>query len=622
MKSAKRIYVHFADYYHSERAQLNGAKSADISRALSTAIRLSVLFANEVFFPASSLFESKNCRALMLQFPEFREVGIFKMSAGDTNLAEHIESKLGAYDERSPRHFLKSYRRQYGDLPSYVQKKGSSTAIITREWNAVLDDDTFLRRIRDNSGVQLPPDFEKIWAKVPEDLQGQAFVPDHAAALLRQAGGQGNLSILAAQPIERAYIDGYARSLDAHLMLGVPHVSCDALETDLRSSKRLNYLDLYRSLTAHQLMDLIIEAPSDALFKFSCDLEWDHFSHELLAEVSSPEMSARAEHLRGQLDRYISGEPPPPPSPAQMEFSMPATSQSVDMSSRQEKFDTAILTALPVEFAALRLLIGDTETLRIPEDPNSYEVGTVSTLSGPKRVVLGMLNRMGNSSAATGTTNLIRSFGVRDLLFCGIALGVPSPTDPDKHVRLGDVVISDRAGVVQTDHNSVTPKGEINRSNLPAPPARMVRALNELNANWLIGQNPWEALIERGISLRSNFERPLASTDVLLDAEGKQIPHPDDPDRLDGRPKLIRGVIGASDTLVKDATFRDEVAAKFNLRAMEMEGAGVLEAAWNFGQSAMIVRGVCDYGAGKNDTWQRYAALTASAVSLCLIARV
>jgi nucleoside phosphorylase len=182
-------------------------------------------------------------------------------------------------------------------------------------------------------------------------------------------------------------------------------------------------------------------------------------------------------------------------------------------------------------------------------------------------------------------------------------------------------VVSDRAGVVQMDHKSVGPEGETNRSALPLPPANMTRALNEIETNRLLGEAPWEAKIETAAAKNDCFKRPHSSTDVLLDTKGNPIAHPAESDRIPDRPKLIRGVIGASDTLIKDGEVRDRMAAEFDLRAMEMEGAGVLEASWNFGQSAMIVRGVCDYGVGKNDIWQPYAALAAAAVSLSLIAR-
>ena len=97
------------------------------------------------------------------------------------------------------------------------------------------------------------------------------------------------------------------------------------------------------------------------------------------------------------------------------------------------------------------------------------------------------------------------------------------------------------------------------------------------------------------------------------------MPHPLDPRRDLNHPNVVRGKIGSSNTLVKDGPYRDEMAEKHDLRAMEMEAAGALEALWNFGRSAMVVRGVCDYGVGKNDIWHAYAALAAAAVTACLI---
>jgi len=304
MKPVNRIYVHFADFYHVERARLNRVTTDMIRRTLSAATRLSLLFADEVVFPASSVFESPECQRLMSEFPEFLDHGVLRMSAGDATVTDHLESKLSAYNSTSTGYFLRAYRKSRGlILPTYIEKKGSSTREISAAWRNTLENHGFIARIRDETGIDLPVGFERIWAGVPEGLQGQAFVPTHAAEVLRQQGfAGGGLEHLVARPIERAYIDGYGSALDAYVLLGVPYLSYALLETDLRTPFKLRYQNLLAGLNAFGLASLIGESPSAALFTLWCQPEWDDFARGVLSPTSSKDLYGRAAHLRRFLE--------------------------------------------------------------------------------------------------------------------------------------------------------------------------------------------------------------------------------------------------------------------------------------------------------------------------------
>lgn len=634
MKPIRRLYIHFADYYHVRRARLNLTPASDIARSLSAAVRIAVLFAHEVYFPASSLFESPDCRRVMQELPEFREHNVLKIAAADATVTEHLESKAASYGAGSPRELLNAYRQRHKfALPTYVEKKGSSTAEITRVWRGMPDDGDFMRAIREKTGEKLPGDFGKVWERVPQGLQKRAFVPAHAADLLRVGGCAGSLESIIAKPIERAYIDGYGEALNAYVLTDVPYLSSGALEADFRNPNRLSYRDVLQGLSAHRLLDPVLTVESSILFELACSAEWDRFANGLLHSGTGGEMALLSTQIRDVLRARVR-ETSNGPNDAQMELVMTPVSERTHLPQQNiaaNKFDAAILTALPIEFAALQLAIGNGEYVRVEHDPGSYWVGTFTATNGSqKRVLVGLLNRMGNASAATATANLVRSFGlVQHLLFCGIALGVPRPADLDKHVRLGDVVVGDREGVILMSNVTLLAGGEeVSRSNLPPPPATMMRALNELDTGRILGQSPWNEMIEDAIARStisggaSRFARPGSDTDVVLDAGGAPIGQPHDPNRDPSRPKFFRGVIGSSDKLIRDGEFRDRMANKHSLRAMEMEGAGVLEAAWNFGRSAMVVRGICDYGVGKNDVWHPYAALAAAAMSLSLVSRL
>src|SRR5439155_7041980 len=119
----------------------------------------------------------------------------------------------------------------------------------------------------------------------------------------------------------------------------------------------------------------------------------------------------------------------------------------------------------------------------IAGDPNDYVVGTIPSFDGHgvHLIVLTLLKELGNNSAAAAATHLLRSFAtVQDILMVGIAGGIPAPDLPEAHIRLGDVVVSHKDGVVQYD-NLKLGVGKIKvRSSSAKPSARMIGAVNLL----------------------------------------------------------------------------------------------------------------------------------------------
>lgn len=78
--------------------------------------------------------------------------------------------------------------------------------------------------------------------------------------------------------------------------------------------------------------------------------------------------------------------------------------------------------------------------------------------------------------------------------------------------------------------------------------------------------------------------------------------------REDKNPRVHQGIIASGDILVRDSEERELIATAFGAICVEMEAAGLQ----NF--PSLIIRGISDYAdSHKNDNWQKYAALTASA---------
>lgn len=252
-----------------------------------------------------------------------------------------------------------------------------------------------------------------------------------------------------------------------------------------------------------------------------------------------------------------------------------------------------------------------------------YLLGLVpSDRGGTHQVILVLAAEGENSAAARGTLLLSAFPSVTDVLMVGIAGGVPHPEKPDRHVRLGDIVVSGEGGVVQYDY--VTDSGRATAPrHLPRPPsARLLDAVRLLESEELRGERPWLPAIERSLKAL-HARRPAAAGDVLADTKNPAtaIPHPHDPARRRGQPRVFRGAIASANRLLKNARRRDAIRDRYGVRAVEMEGSGIADAAWTAGAGYLVVRGVCDYCDGaKGDAWQLYAAAAAAGYTRSLLA--
>ena len=228
---------------------------------------------------------------------------------------------------------------------------------------------------------------------------------------------------------------------------------------------------------------------------------------------------------------------------------------------------------------------------------------------------------MGNNQAASRATRMLDHYPSVDIiLMVGIAGGVPSVLKPAEHVRLGDIVISDKGGVINNDFVKEEVGHEEVRAKPIAPSSELLEAVSYLQAGEIEDSRPWEIHLESRLR-RLGWKRPSAKNDILLDSTQKRnIQHPPDPDRRPKQPRVFLGPIAAADRLLKNPIKRDALRDRFGVKAVEMEGSGIADATWNQGCGYLVVRGICDYCDGnKNDLWQRYASAAAAAYARALI---
>lgn len=285
-----------------------------------------------------------------------------------------------------------------------------------------------------------------------------------------------------------------------------------------------------------------------------------------------------------------------------------------------------ILTVLPEEFAAMRSFIDYPRRANVDGDRADYVIGTMPS-ADPDRtheVVLTMLSETGNDAAASACTNLLRSYrSVRCLLMVGIAVGVPAPARPERHVRLGDIVVA-RRGIAEYDSVRDNDDGPVSRRAFPPPSPLLERRARLLQAGEMTGDRPWEDLLTEQTRLFPRFGRPPESTDIVYSSDGSgiQVQHPDMAlsGHRSGQPKVHSGLIASGDRSLRSARKRDEIAARHDVLAIEMEGKGIGNTGFYEGAEWFTVRGISDYGDRHvSRTWRGYASMAAAAYVRALL---
>lgn len=284
-----------------------------------------------------------------------------------------------------------------------------------------------------------------------------------------------------------------------------------------------------------------------------------------------------------------------------------------------------IIVALLEEFDAIRLMIANERRHRAdgPGGSREYLLGDIpSTREGIHQVVIAQTLAMGNNSAAMRATKLLTDFdGIDAIIMCGIAGGVPHPAIPQDHVRLGDIVVSDRMGVVQYDLGKEKDRGFDHRHPPRPPSARLLEAVQILEQDRRAGHRPWDEHLRVGLAKRS-ITMPDASTDVVLDKNKKVIDHPDVPGPI---PHIFYSAIASANVVQGNYRKRDKLRDKFKVKAVEMEGSGIADATWEYEKAGyLVVRGICDYcdvrtKPMQTDAWKSYAAMVAAAYVRALL---
>ncbi|XP_012269161.2 uncharacterized protein LOC105693664 isoform X2 [Athalia rosae] len=309
----------------------------------------------------------------------------------------------------------------------------------------------------------------------------------------------------------------------------------------------------------------------------------------------------------------------------------------------------AIITAQYCEKLAVDALIENKETYvryTTVGESNVYTLGNM----GAHRIVCTKLPTVGHTreamtAAGNTTTRLLGTFQKVDFVFLvGVGGGVPHYTDYNRHVRLGDVVVSHSTPLnkkyvyVYCESAKLHENGSYLFETKEYCPQNL--GLQDIAANLKSQAEsgttpPWDTYLKSGIDALSTqsehaFKQPAPESDKLYMAIGDrdviEVAHPVAPQgttnkRLDGYPRIHLAPVASGRQIARDDQLRQKFASKFGVLAFDAEMDAVVESVLgNCRESFAVVRGVSDYKDGtRAKEWQPYASLAAASVVKAVI---
>jgi len=330
---------------------------------------------------------------------------------------------------------------------------------------------------------------------------------------------------------------------------------------------------------------------------------------------------------------------------------------------------------LPIEADAVEAMLDDfweDEELytKARGDPNAYTTGRI----GKHNVVLAHMPGMGKVASASVASSFRSSFSdIRLGLLVGICGGMPLGANDGKEMLLGDVVIS--TGVVQSDfgrqYSDQAVRKDALEDNLGRPSQEVRAFLKKMegrrgraqlendcrdNLDALCSKDDFTTWKYPGADEDIQYpptyrhkhqqagtcsvcakcasdedvvcEQALKLSCVQLKCDtGAQVcrsrlekikhSYGAAQPRSSHGPHVHFGRIASGDLVMKSGHHRDAIAAKEEVIAFEMEGAGVWDS-----MPTVVIKGVCDYAdSHKNKNWQKYAAASAAACMKAFLQR-
>lgn len=282
------------------------------------------------------------------------------------------------------------------------------------------------------------------------------------------------------------------------------------------------------------------------------------------------------------------------------------------------KIDFGIITIREDEFEAVLSRL-PTETL--VKGRQTYALSRLKTENEDEYVIASVrCPEQGNAQGQTVAHNLIEELDPQWVLLVGIAGSVP-----DDDYTLGDVLLATRlhdfsVSASLEDGNQQTSQHFAVRGGPMHPAVQNLLAALPALAPFLDKWNTEDAI---------TLSRPavkFSATNFYGDPKWKRKVR-ESLERYFGKapirtkPKALTGSIASSDALVKNTQLVNQwLSAARQISGIEMELAGVYQAAWNAQKPVLAIRGISDVvGFKRSANWTGYACNTAAAFMFALL---
>lgn len=264
------VFLHFFDVHFLElkRAHLN---KKEVGKEALVASKIALLYGNEILVPAASYFETRLCRKIISDLRSLFDLGIIWLVGAAANIEEFIFNKLAQYDTESLQYQEYSSVNLNG-LPPFRTRYHSATKDIKIDWIRRLDEKNSVAKIAEGSKFELPKDFERRWEKVPDDLEGKAFVVPYVAPLLFNECHHPTIINRLNYVINEAYFSSYVNEFRACTVCDLIYLASPHPVPSHGPSVPFRKL-IFEARKSGILND-IVHCKSDALLSLKDDERW------------------------------------------------------------------------------------------------------------------------------------------------------------------------------------------------------------------------------------------------------------------------------------------------------------------------------------------------------------
>lgn len=254
------VFLHFMDSYHWKFAvRVRQHLPREVAREMAMAFRVAFLASDNLYISASAFMENPVARQVLRAHRELGELGHIKIVGSDGSLAEHNLLKREAhYRDTNEPEVAKAYEQRIRlDIP-YVQEALDVRAGVRRVWDSEQEDPArhFLSETHDGSYA--------LWERVPELLEGRAFVAPHILELFARHGQSPPSTQSMYRIVDAGYALAHAVPLQAGLVgdLVFLHLSDEKL---LRKAPIVSYERATRLLSRSGLLEMLRNCPPSEL---------------------------------------------------------------------------------------------------------------------------------------------------------------------------------------------------------------------------------------------------------------------------------------------------------------------------------------------------------------------